>query len=56
MSAPIKIIISVDWEGSNQLSENMNPMRAFREKHPDVSMQHFLNTAYCYIDGKEQAP
>jgi hypothetical protein len=42
----IVVVISVDWEGRSLLPENLQHMAAFRRKHPDVPMQHFLNAAY----------
>jgi hypothetical protein len=40
------VVVSVDWEGRSLLPENLQCMAAFRRKHPDVPMQHFLNAAY----------
>lgn len=42
----IAVVVSVDWEGRSLLPENLQVISAFRERHPDVPMQHFLNAAY----------
>jgi len=44
--ANIVVVVSVDWEGRSLLQENLQLIAAFRRKHPDVPMQHFLNAAY----------
>ena len=46
MMSVLYILISVDWEGRSLLPENLQAMRAFRQSHPEVPMQHFLNAAY----------
>ena len=43
---PIKITISVDWEGDRLLEENLQAMRDFRNAYPDIPLVHFLNAAY----------
>lgn len=49
----IYIIVSVDWEGRSLLDENLQAMQSFRERHPDVPMQQFLNAAYYTKDGAD---
>lgn len=43
---PIVVVVSVDWEGMSLLPNNLDAMREFRNNHPDVPMQQFLNAAY----------
>lgn len=40
------VVISVDWEGRSLLEENLEAIRAFRQKQSDIPFQHFLNPAY----------
>jgi len=42
----IVVVVSVDWEGRSLLAENLELIAAFRQRHPDVPIQHFLNPAY----------
>jgi len=42
----INVIVSVDWEGRSLLVDNLDTMKAFRVRHPDVPMLQFLNPAY----------
>lgn len=51
----IFVVVSVDWEGRSLLPENLQRMAAFRRKHPDVPMQHFLNAAYYTRPGIDAA-
>ena len=46
MAAAIKVIVSVDWEGRSLEANDLNAMKIFREKHPHIPHQHFLNAAY----------
>ncbi len=40
------VVVSVDWEGRSLLTENLDLIADFRQRYPDVPMQHFLNAAY----------
>lgn len=42
----VHVAISVDWEGRDLSSINLNAFRACREAHPDIPLTHFLNAAY----------
>ncbi|MDB4032360.1 hypothetical protein N9498_01035 [Porticoccaceae bacterium] len=42
----IIVVVSVDWEGSSLFAENIKSIRTFRERHPYVPIQQFLNAAY----------
>lgn len=49
----IYVVVSVDWEGRSLLDENLEAMKSFRTRHPDVPMQQFLNAAYYTKVGAE---
>lgn len=53
--AKLKIIVSVDWEGEDLRSENLEAMQAFRQDFPEVPLQHFLNAAYYTKKGAQAA-
>lgn len=42
----IRVMISVDWEGRCLQESNIGAMKRFREDHPSIPLQHFLNAAY----------
>lgn len=42
----VRIVVSVDWEGSSLDRENLDAMAEFRADYPQVPLQHFLNAAY----------
>lgn len=42
----VRIVVSVDWEGEDLTSENLQAMKDFRRDFPDIPLQHFLNAAY----------
>jgi hypothetical protein len=47
----ITLYMTVDWEGRAVDSKNLETMRAFRDKYPQIPMLHFLNPAYYTKDG-----
>jgi hypothetical protein len=51
----IVVVVSVDWEGRSLLAENLELIAAFRQRHPDVPIQHFLNPAYYTRAGIDAA-
>ncbi|MBF0363135.1 MAG: hypothetical protein HQK49_19090 [Oligoflexia bacterium] len=42
----IQIVISVDWEGEDLKDANLKAFNNFREKYPQIKIQHFLNPVY----------
>ncbi len=42
----LRIVVSVDWEGEDLQTKNLQAMQAFRSDYPEVPLQHFLNAAY----------
>lgn len=42
----LKIVVSVDWEGSDLQIKNLQAMKDFRRDYPEIPLQHFLNAAY----------
>lgn len=46
VSAAIRVVVSVDWEGRNLDPQNLAAMEHFRHDYPDIPLQHFLNAAY----------
>ncbi len=42
----VRIVVSVDWEGTDLQPANLQSMRNFRRDYPDIPLQHFLNAAY----------
>ncbi|MES2854251.1 MAG: hypothetical protein V4692_00230 [Bdellovibrionota bacterium] len=42
----IEFTVSVDWEGRDLSETNLQAMRDFRDKYPDIHLVHFLNAAY----------
>lgn len=51
MSRLINVIVSVDWEGRQLADEDLATIGEFRQRFPQVPMQHFLNAAYFTKDG-----
>jgi hypothetical protein len=45
-AATAQIVVTVDWEGRDLRDENLEAMRQFRLRHPDVKLVHFMNAAY----------
>lgn len=51
----ITIVMTVDWEGRSLDDNNLNAMKAFRQKYPGIPILHFLNAAYyTKPDAKEE--
>jgi len=46
VSAALRVVVSVDWEGRNLDPQNLASMEHFRHDYPQVPLQHFLNAAY----------
>lgn len=42
----VRVVVSVDWEGSGFEAENLAAFREFRDDFPNVPLTHFLNAAY----------
>jgi hypothetical protein len=42
----ITVYLTVDWEGWSLDEENLDAIRDFRIKHPDIPMLHLLNPVY----------
>lgn len=42
----VRIVVSVDWEGEDMQSQNLQAMKDFRRDYPEIPLQHFLNAAY----------
>ncbi|HYX32455.1 MAG TPA: hypothetical protein VE954_05030 [Oligoflexus sp.] len=42
----VRIVVSVDWEGRELQSRNLQAMQKFRKDYPEIPLQHFLNAAY----------
>ncbi|HYD33080.1 MAG TPA: hypothetical protein VEA39_00800, partial [Methylophilaceae bacterium] len=42
----ITLYVTVDWEGWSLDEENLDAMRQFRRKHPEIPMLHLLNPVY----------
>jgi len=47
----VNFTISVDWEGATLTNPDLEAMRRFRNKNPDIPLVHFLNAAYFTQDG-----
>jgi hypothetical protein len=45
-SPSITVYVTVDWEGWSLDEENLDAMREFRKRHPEIPMLHLLNPAY----------
>ena len=43
---PVKVIVSVDWEGESLKSSNLAAFENFRDDYPEINIMHFLNAAY----------
>jgi hypothetical protein len=54
-SLPVKLILSVDWEGFSLEDHNLNAMKRFRDEHPEIKLVHFLNAAYFTKTGAKAA-
>ncbi len=44
--AQLRIIMTVDWEGDDLLTENIKAMTRLRQDFPDIPFLHYLNAAY----------
>jgi hypothetical protein len=42
----LRLMVTVDWEGSDLADHNLAAMTALRERFPQVPLVHFLNAAY----------
>jgi hypothetical protein len=42
----VRIVVSVDWEGSDLQPKNLQAIKDFRRDFPVIPLQHFLNAAY----------
>lgn len=42
----VRIVVSVDWEGEDLQTQNLQAMKDFRRDFPEIPLQHFLNAAY----------
>lgn len=42
----IKIVVSVDWEGEDLKTHNLQAIKEFRRDLPEIPLQQFLNAAY----------
>lgn len=51
----ITLYVTVDWEGWSLDEENLDAMRQFRSKHPQIPMLHLLNPAYFVKPGANPA-
>jgi hypothetical protein len=49
----ITVYITVDWEGWSLDEENLDAMRGFRSRHPQIPMLHLLNPVYFLRPGAE---
>jgi hypothetical protein len=47
----ITLYMTVDWEGLSLDEENLDAMRQFRRKHPEIPMLHLLNPVYFVRPG-----
>lgn len=47
----VNFTVSVDWEGALLEKNNLNAMRRFRDKFPEIPLVHFLNAAYFTQEG-----
>jgi len=47
----ITLYMTVDWEGWSLDEENLDAMRQFRRKHPEIPMLHLLNPVYFIRPG-----
>lgn len=46
VSAPVVVVVSVDWEGLSLLPQNIDAMQNFRGVFPAVPLTHFMSEAY----------
>lgn len=44
--AKIYVLVSVDWEGRDLSEYNLNQMKNFRSKYPQIPLLHFISAAY----------
>ncbi len=42
----VVIVMTIDWEGRELSKENLEALKAFRNKYPGIPILHFLNAAY----------
>lgn len=42
----LRIVVSVDWEGAYLSEDGLAALAAFRKKHPDVPITHWVTPAY----------
>lgn len=49
----ITVYLTVDWEGWSLDEENLQTMRDFRARHPQIPMLHLLNPAYYLRPGAD---
>jgi hypothetical protein len=52
-SKSINIVFSVDWEGRDLDSKNLDAMKAFRKEYPHIPILQFLNAAYFTKPGTD---
>lgn len=52
---PLRIIMTVDWEGDDLRPENLEAMVRLRRDFPDVPLLHYMNAAYFTKPGVNRA-
>ncbi|HET9240423.1 MAG TPA: hypothetical protein VFO10_24375 [Oligoflexus sp.] len=52
---PLRIIMTVDWEGDDLRPENLEAMARLRREFPDVPLLHYMNAAYFTKPGVDRA-
>lgn len=50
----VRIVVSVDWEGDDLETQNLQAMKDFRRDYPEIPLQQFLNAAYYTKDKADQ--
>lgn len=50
-AASIKVLLSIDWEGTSLNHDDLAAIHSFRERHPAIPFVQFLNAAY-YTHGR----
>lgn len=51
----MQLWVTVDWEGLSLQEDNLQAMRAFREKFPHIPLLHLVNPAYFVQPGVNRA-
>jgi hypothetical protein len=51
----MQLWVTVDWEGLSLEEDNLQAMRAFREKYPYIPLLHLVNPAYFIQPGVNRA-